>query len=120
MHFFIYFVQKSFLTKNYFLIAEIILTTRGPLYTCLVIWVFFGTKQYRKFFESIFEISHLLIRGLIKGLKRDKQFLAFWTPGAPEGVLSNCPCPWSVHPSVHLSVRWSVFKYLSDSSLFFF
>ena len=32
----IFFVQKSFLTKNYFLIVEINLTTRGPLYTCLV------------------------------------------------------------------------------------
>ena len=30
------FVQKSFLTKNYFLTAEINLTTLGPLYTCLV------------------------------------------------------------------------------------
>ena len=36
MHFLIFFVQKSFLTKNYFLTAEIKLTTRGPLYTCLV------------------------------------------------------------------------------------
>ena len=30
------FVQKSFLTKKLFLFAEINLTTRGPLYTCLV------------------------------------------------------------------------------------
>ena len=30
------FVQKSFLTKNYFLTAEINLTTWGPFYTCLV------------------------------------------------------------------------------------
>ena len=34
MHFF---VQKSLLTKNYFLTAEINLNTRGPLYTCLVL-----------------------------------------------------------------------------------
>ena len=33
----IFFVQKSFLTKNYFPTAEINLTTRGPLYTCLVV-----------------------------------------------------------------------------------
>ena len=33
---FYFFVQRSFLTKNYFLIAEINLTTWGPLYTCLV------------------------------------------------------------------------------------
>ena len=32
----------------------------------------------------------------------------FWTPGLPEGVLSNCLCPWSVRPSVRPSVRWSV------------
>ena len=31
------FVQKSFLTKNCFLTAEINLTIRGPLYTCLVL-----------------------------------------------------------------------------------
>ena len=31
-----FFVQKSFLTKNYFLVAAIHLTTRGPLYTFLV------------------------------------------------------------------------------------
>ena len=36
MHFFIFFVQKSFLTKNYFLTAEIDLTIGGPLYTRLV------------------------------------------------------------------------------------
>ena len=35
--FFIFFVQKSFLIKNCFLIAEINLTTQAPLYTCLVI-----------------------------------------------------------------------------------
>ena len=33
---FIFFVQKSFLTKNHFHTAEINLTTEGPLYTCLV------------------------------------------------------------------------------------
>ena len=37
--FLFFFVQKSFLTKNYFLTAEINLTTRGPLYTCLVLFV---------------------------------------------------------------------------------
>ena len=35
MQFLIFYVQKSFLTKNYFLTAAINLTTRGPLYTCL-------------------------------------------------------------------------------------
>ena len=33
--FFDFFVQKSFLTKNYFLTVEINLITRSPLYTCL-------------------------------------------------------------------------------------
>ena len=41
MHFLIFFLFKnSFLTKNYFHTAEINLTTRGPLYTCLVSTVF--------------------------------------------------------------------------------
>ena len=45
--FFDFFVQKSFLTKNYFLTAEINLTTRGPLYTCLVlVKKSFLTKNY--------------------------------------------------------------------------
>ena len=36
----------------------------------------------------------------------------FWTPGLPEGVLSNRPCPlvrpWSVRPSLNISetVHW--------------
>ena len=38
--FFDFFVQKSFLTEIYFLTAEINLTTRGPLYTCLVLVAF--------------------------------------------------------------------------------
>ena len=36
--FLFFFVQKSFLTKNYHLTAEINLTIPGPLYTCLVIF----------------------------------------------------------------------------------
>ena len=35
----------------------------------------------------------------------------FWTPGLPEGVLSNRPCPSVVRPFV--------FKYLRDCSLVF-
>ena len=43
----------------------------------------------------------------------------FWTPGLPEGVLSNPPCPL-VRPSVRWSVRpWSILKYLRDRSLVF-
>ena len=37
------------------------------------------------------------------------------TPGLPEGVLSNRPCPSVVRPLV----RPSVYKYLGDRSLFF-
>ena len=44
----------------------------------------------------------------------------FWTPGLPEGVLSNRPCPL-VRPLVRpWSVRGpSVFRYLRDCSLVF-
>ena len=35
--FFEFFVQKIIFDQNYFLTAEINLTTRGPLYTCLVL-----------------------------------------------------------------------------------
>ena len=44
--------------------------------------------------------------------------LSFWTPGLPEGVLSNHPC-LSVCVSVRPCVRPSVFKYLRDRSLVF-
>ena len=39
---------------------------------------------------------------------------AFWTPGLPDGVHSNRPCP-----SVSPLVRPSVFKYLGDRSFNF-
>ena len=48
---------------------------------------------------------------------RDSQLIQagqFWTPGLPEGVLSNSPCP-----CVCLCVRVSVFRYLRDCSLVF-
>ena len=41
----------------------------------------------------------------------DVQVSNFWTPGLPDGVHSNRPCP---------SVSPSVFKYLGDCSLVFF
>ena len=47
--FFYYFFQKSFFTENYFFIAAINLATRGPLYTCLVI---FDTAFYFSYFSS--------------------------------------------------------------------
>ena len=48
------------------------------------------------------------ILGPMKGCKLKNFFDAqtclklLWTPGLPEGVLSNRPCPWSVGPSVCL------------------
>ena len=47
--FFDFFVQKSFLTKNYFLTAEINLTTWGPLYTCLVVLHVFDRLSIKTF-----------------------------------------------------------------------
>ena len=48
---------------------------------------------------------------------------SFWTPGLPEGVLSNRPCLWSVCWSIRWSVRWSigpfVFEYLRDRPVVF-
>ena len=46
--FFIFFTQKLFLTKYYFLIAATNLTTQGQLYTCLV----YDTKDN---FENVFD-----------------------------------------------------------------
>ena len=37
---FCYYFQKSLFAENYFLIAAMNLTTRGPLYTCLVLIMF--------------------------------------------------------------------------------
>ena len=44
--FFDIFVQKSVFDQNYFLTAEIILTTRGPLYSCLVCQKMLTLKFY--------------------------------------------------------------------------
>ena len=73
MHFF--FIQKSFWTKNYFHTAEMNLTTRGPLYTCLVMngtvmelyYIIAVTDKNHlgEFLQSIFEFVYLLIRELI-------------------------------------------------------
>ena len=43
------FVQKSFLTKKFILYVEINLTTRGPLYTCLVSWGIFSSTHFITF-----------------------------------------------------------------------
>ena len=45
---FIFFVQISFLTKSYLLIAAIIVTTRGPLYTCLVFSLLCELHSYHR------------------------------------------------------------------------
>ena len=46
------FVEKSFLTKKFFLCVEINLTTRGPLYTCLVLICFCSKIVfYQNFFS---------------------------------------------------------------------
>ena len=53
---------------------------------------------------------------LLKGrvLRPSYELRVFWTPGLPEGVLSNRPCP-----SVCVFVRPCVCKYLVDRSLVF-
>ena len=56
-----FFVQKSFLTKNYFLTAERNLTPRGPLYTCLVL-IFFSKSFFTKSYFLIAELN-LTTRG---------------------------------------------------------
>ena len=62
------------LTKKFFLFAEIIFTTRGPLYTCLVSMkmdrhiLHDSSGQVEEYLKSIFRFSHLIIRGLSKGL----------------------------------------------------
>ena len=50
--FFDYFFQRSFFTENHFLITAINLTTRGPLYTCLVFQREFDAKEFVGWLES--------------------------------------------------------------------
>ena len=52
--FFIFFVQNSFLTKNYFLTAEIDLTVWDPFYTCL-----FFPLIYCSRFWSLLEVKNI-------------------------------------------------------------
>ena len=47
-----YFFQRSFFTENHFLITAINLTTRGPLYTCLVFQREFDAKEFVGWLES--------------------------------------------------------------------
>ena len=42
--FWLSFIFNSFFTKNHFLIAEMNLTTQGPLYTCLVLTLLFTSN----------------------------------------------------------------------------
>ena len=49
-----FFVQKSFLTKNYFPTAEINSTARGPMYTCLVFEV---ARSYQDFDANNISLS---------------------------------------------------------------
>ena len=124
-----FFVQKLFLTKNYFLIAAINLTTRGPLYTCLVApengqnlpFLSLTCIGWDSRFE-IFTACIYIIYRLVQGVFMDPCSLvmklfspqsvqslfvfkylgdcSFWTPGLPEGV-SNRLC-LSDGPLVHL------------------
>ena len=81
----------------------------------------------RKRAKSLLHLDHLLA-AFSKGYKWcfflllsrqnsicDRSSMVFWTPGLPEGVLSNCPCPWSVRWSVSPSVR--LFLNISETTV---
>ena len=70
--YFDFLVQKSFLTKNYFLIDEIDLTTQGPLYTCLVQVFFYSISALRSFAEH-WRGSRILHFSFLKMMK-----MCFW------------------------------------------
>ena len=59
--FLIFFVQKLFLTKNYFLTAEITLTTWGQLYTCLVLVQDIVRSCFVRDFQGFTKIEVLII-----------------------------------------------------------
>ena len=75
------FVQKSFLTKKFFLFAEINLTTRGPLYTCLV-------------FSQLKTITFIYMDTYVKVLTYCKKFplvvASVWTLWWKESTLYKC------------------------------
>ena len=76
------FVQKSFLTKTFFLYVEINLTTRGPLYTCLVNCIFQETSESQTVTNEILNRfdTHIL-QTLLQGIftKYKCMFLCpFW------------------------------------------
>ena len=64
------FVQKSFLTKIILLFAEINLTSRGPLYTCLVlVWLLkYNAKCYRldTIRDGLTIVAHFLVHDFKK------------------------------------------------------
>ena len=52
-----FFVQKSSLTKIFFLFAEINLTTRGPSYTCLVLF----KNHFPNYMTYVYEMKNLAL-----------------------------------------------------------
>ena len=75
------------------------------MHHCNALW-YFSVSRYKN--KYIVQIS----MGSLDAKHFSQMLWMYLTPGSPEGVLSNHPCP-SV---VRLSVRWSVFKYLRDYS----
>ena len=65
--------------------------------------------------SSLMEKRETILSTTILLLDRDSRVAIFWTPGLPEGVLSNRPCS-----CVRVSVCVSVFKYLKRLLISFF
>ena len=84
------FVQKSFLTKNYFLTAEINLTTRGPLYTCLI--------------ESQFDFFQIQNIGRIQKYVHKRFFNDFQS----ERDLFFCPIIWGKSIDSFIKAAWDI------------
>ena len=106
MHFLIFFVQKSFLTKKYFHTAEINFTSQGPLYTCLVYIKILSIYTKTWDIISLFRVLLFVFGNGLSVLKANNFAMLFifllwknrnfWLPCSPQdGVHSNEPCLWS-------------------------
>ena len=76
--FFNFFVKKSFLTKNHFLIAAINLTTRSPLYTCIVLHEDCTLQIFKTctaIFRKVLTPRVEGIQGEVKSLRFCKQYV---------------------------------------------
>ena len=117
MRFLSLYVQKSFLTKNYFLTSEMNFTTRGPLYTCLVCSDLMsragkqGQTSYHPVTQKLCKwFSSLLTLEILKKMKKqDEDFIFFEIPSIIHNLITFNSI-WSLVKSTKYTIVLHFYK----------